>query len=118
MMYFYKIANLMHDVSSDIAPVSIQNLFQKSRFSHSYSTRSATSGNFVIKPSRLEIQRKSFSRTGPAVWKCLEISFMRNKKKKQFNKELKLQLTNILRTEDDYIGVSEIINKMPLYKTN
>jgi len=61
MIYFNKTANLMYDVFHGTAPKLIQNLFTKSSDVHNYNTRFATKSNFQIKPSRLEIQRRSFS---------------------------------------------------------
>ena len=52
--YFEKTASLMYDVSNRIAPVLIRKLFTKTEDVHCYNTRSAYSGNFYVKSSRLE----------------------------------------------------------------
>ena len=83
MIYFEKTASLMHDVSNRIAPVLIRKLFTKTEDVHSYNTRSAYSGNFYVKSSRLETQKFSFSRSGSCIYNCLPVS-LRNESKKKF----------------------------------
>ena len=40
----------MHDVSNDITPENLCDVFTRSRQIHSYNTRSASAGNFYVKP--------------------------------------------------------------------
>jgi hypothetical protein len=59
----------MHDVKNRAAPVNILNLFQNTSDIHSYNTRSQNQIIFtLIKQSKLEIQRKSFSHVGVKWW--------------------------------------------------
>ena len=88
MMYFFKkTANLMYDVSYRSAPPLIQQLFTKTRDLHNYNTRSSSIGNLYAKPSKLEIQKCSLSRSGPGIWNCLPVS-LRNKNITIFKKDL------------------------------
>ena len=115
MIYFEKIASLMHDVSNRIAPVLIRKLFTKTEDVHSYNTRSACSGNFYVKSSRLEAQKFSFSRSGSCIYNCLPVS-LRNESKKKFKQQLRTLLKQMLENEDDYIGVDRIISRMPYFQ--
>jgi len=80
MIYFENAAKLMYDVSKNAVPTSIQNLFHKTETIHNYRTRSASSGNYYIDQSRLELQKLSFARTGPLIWNCLPLT-LRNESK-------------------------------------
>ena len=115
MIYFEKIASLMHDASYRIAPVLIRKLFTKTEDVHSYSSRSAYSGNFYVKFSRLETQKFSFSRSGSCIYNCLPVG-LRNESKKKFKQQLRTLLKQMLENEDDYIGVDKIISRMPYFE--
>ena len=80
---------------------------------HSYSTRSAYSGNFYVKSLRLETQKFSFSRSGSCIYNCLPVS-LRNESKKNFKQQLRKLLKQMLENED-YIGVDKIISRMPYF---
>ena len=82
---------------------------------HGYGTRSATRGNYYVKSSRLEIQKNSFSRSGTCVWNSLPLK-LRHVNKSRFKKELRVSLLNILKSENEYIGVSELITRLPKVK--
>ena len=82
---------------------------------HGYGTRSATRGNYYVKSSRLEIQKNSFSRSGTCVWNSLPLK-LRHVNKSRFKKELRVSLHNILKSENEYIGVSELITRLPKVK--
>ena len=81
---------------------------------HGYGTRSATSGNYYVKSSRLEIQKNSFSRSSTFVWNSLPLK-LRHVNKRRFKKELRVSLFNI-QAENKYIGVSELITRLPEVK--
>ena len=98
----------MHDVSTASAPINIRNLFTKTSSVHSYNTRSSTSNNFYIKPSKLEIQKNAFSRIGAKL--CNEIpSSLRELPKKSFKLRIKNILLSVLEKEDSFIEVDKII---------
>ena len=52
-LYYEAVCCLMHDVSNQIAPSNILDLFTKTSHVHSYNTRSSTSQNYYQKFSRL-----------------------------------------------------------------
>ena len=54
-----KLSETMHDVSNDLVPSNLKDVFLPTAKVHSYNTRSSFSNNFFIKKSRLEIKRKS-----------------------------------------------------------
>ena len=110
-MYFYDIACMMHDVSNNVVPLNIKNLFQLTSSVHRYNTRSSTSQNYYLKRSNLEIQRKSFSRIGAKLWNEIPAS-IRNLPKHLFKKELRSVLLKILETADDYLDIKSIISRL------
>ena len=112
MIYFEKMASLMYDISTNEAPSLIQQLFTRAGNVHGYGTRSATRGNYYVKCSRLEIQKNSFSRSGTCVWNSLPLKLC-HVNKSRFKKELRLSLHNILKSENEYIGISELITRLP-----
>ena len=115
IIYFEKTASLLYDISTNEAPSLIQQLFTKARNVHGYGTRSATTGNYYVKSSRLEIQKNSFTRSGTCVWNSLPLK-LRHVNKRRFKKELRVSLLNILESENKYIGVSELITRLPKVK--
>ena len=68
-LYFKSVAVLMHDISNNLLPPNIANLFISKASFHSYKTRSSSRGDFFVKPSRLD--NKSFSRNGVKIWNSL-----------------------------------------------
>ena len=106
-MYFYQTACMMHDVSNNVVPLNIKNLFQLTSSVHRYNTRSSTSQNYYLKRCNLEIQRKSFSRIGAKLWNEIPAS-IRNLPKHLFKKELRSVLLKILETADDYLDIESI----------
>ena len=67
-MPYKLLAETMHDVSNDLMPSNLKNLFIPSAKIHSYNTRASVSKNFYIQKSNMEIQRKSLSRIGAKLW--------------------------------------------------
>ena len=57
----------MHDVNNDLIPLQLKDLFIPTTKVHLYNTQSSVSSIFYIKKSKLEIERKSFSRTGAKI---------------------------------------------------
>ena len=86
-------------------------LFKETSSVHSYNTRSSTSGNLYVQNSRLEMQRRSFSRLGVRLWNEIPCH-MRVLPKNKFKKVLRTSLLNILQNEDDYIQIPVIIKKV------
>ena len=68
MFYLRLIATLMRDVSNNLAPTAISDLFRCSSNIHTYNTRFASADNYRFEYSRLSHKSKSFSRIGVKVW--------------------------------------------------
>ena len=67
MLYLKSVSNLMHDISNNLAPSNINSLFIASDQVHKHKTRSSAKGNYYVKYSRLNKQKKlifSFSFKG------------------------------------------------------
>ena len=60
-------------------------------------------------------KKNSFSRSGNFVWNSLPLK-IRHVNKRTFKKELRVSLLNILESENEYIGVSELITRLPKVK--
>ena len=106
-LYYENICILMHDVRHERAPRNITDLFIDTKSIHSYNTRSSASHNFHIKPSKLQIQLKAFSRLGARIWNEIPTS-LRDKSRSMFKSELHNILLKMLRTRDDYLNISQI----------
>ena len=59
---------LMRDIKNRKVSSNILNLFSDTTGIHSYNSRSSPSNNFYIKKSRLDIQKRAFSRVGGKIW--------------------------------------------------
>ena len=108
MLYFKSIASLMHDINKQSAPLNLINLFDRVDSVHSYRTRSASTGKFHIKCSKLTQLSHSFSRLGCKIWNELAESF-RAKPKTSFKKCLQTRLLKFLDQEDIYVDVNTLI---------
>ena len=87
-LYYESVSALMHDINNNKAPVKISSLFPKTSNIHSYNTRTSTSGSFMLKSSKLEIQNNSFSRLGVKLWNKMP-SYITNLPKKAFKRILR-----------------------------
>ena len=67
-LHYKLLAETMHDISNDLVPSNLKEVFLPTAKVHLYNTRSSASKNFFIKKSRLEIKRNSFSRFGARLW--------------------------------------------------
>ena len=67
-LYHEYVSSLMYDINSNNAPINMLHLFKETSSIHSYNTRSSTSWNFYVQNSRLEMQKRSFSRLGVRLW--------------------------------------------------
>ena len=70
MLYFKSVAMMMHVVSNNLTP-NICNLFTHQADIHPYETRLSQRGDYFLKHSRIDIQKKSFSRIGVKIWNYL-----------------------------------------------
>ena len=65
--------------------------------------------------SRLEIQKRAFSRVGAKIWNEMPAS-LRELQKKHFQTKLHSFLLDILKKHDDYIDISQITSALKTYK--
>ena len=102
---------VMHDVSKDLIPSNLKDVFLPTAkvLSYMHNTRSSASKNFLIKISRFEIKRKSFSRVGARLWNEL-LTKLRMQPKIKFKKKIRWILFNILESEDNHIDVETLIS--------
>ena len=104
----------MHDVSNDVIPSQLKDLFIPTVKIHSYNTRSSVSDNFYIKKSNLEVKRKSFSVIGAKQWNEIPTK-LRTLPKLIFKRKIRMILFNILESEDSYEDLESIISKVRKY---
>ena len=112
-VYHQLLAETMSDVSNNLVPTNIQELFLPLSHVHSYGTRSSTSQSFYIKKSNLEIQKNSFSRLGTKLWNEMPTK-LRTLSNYKFKFNILASLLDILETGDTYYEIDEIILKMKL----
>ena len=76
-----------------------------------YNTQSSASNNFYTQSSRLSIQLNSFSRIGTTIWNEMPLT-LRNLSKYDFKRKIERVLFDILTSEDSYLGLRNIIQKV------
>lgn len=81
---------------------------------HSYNTRSST-GKFYVQSSRLEIQKRPFSRFGVKLWNEIPQG-VRALPTKAYKREIRGILFKTLINENDYIETCTIVKKVGLVK--
>ena len=110
-LYFKSVDVLMHDISNNLSPPNIANLFISKASIHSYKTRSSSRGDYFVKPSRLDKQIKSFSRNDVKIWNSLPCD-IRHLSKNNFKIKIYNILFQRLSEENDYIDLSVLITKI------
>ena len=113
-MHYKLLAEAMHDVSNDLVPSNLKDLFVPTAKIHSHNTRASVSKNFYIQISNTEIQRKSVSRIGAKLWNETPTK-LRALPKATFKKRIQMILLKILENEDSYKDVEFIISKVNCY---
>ena len=103
----------MFEIRHRNAPGNIQDLFQDISDIHSYNTQSSALNNFYTQSSRPSIQVNSFSRIGTKIWNKMPMS-LRILPKTVFKSKIKQTLFEILASEDCYIDLPVIIQKVKL----
>ena len=101
----------MFEIRQRSAPGNSPDLFQDISDIHSYNTRSSASNNFYTQSSRLSIQVNSFSTIGTKIWNEMPVSF-RKLSKNAFKRKIKQTLFEILASEDCYVDLPEIVQKV------
>ena len=94
-LYLERVSILMYDVTNDIAPPNICNVFTSISSIHSYNTRSSASNKLYLQYSRTNIQKKSFSRFGTQLWNQIPKP-VRELPKTLFKKKIKQSFFNDL----------------------
>ena len=108
MLYFKSVAMMMHDVSNNFTPPNIFNLFTHQADIRAYETRSSQRGDYFLKRSRIDIQKRSFSRIGVKIWNSLSCE-VRLMSKSNFKNNLNDILFQRLLKYDDYIDISILL---------
>ena len=108
MLYFKSVAVMMHDVSNNLTPPNIFNLFTHQADIYPYETRSSQRGDYFLKRSRIDIQKRSFSRIGVKIWNSISCE-VRQMSKCNFKNNVDDILLQRLLKYDDYIDVSIIL---------
>ena len=101
-LYYEYVSNFMHDINNNNAPLNILKLFQKTSSMHTYNTRSSTCGNLYVQSTRLEIHKRSFSRFGVNCGIRYRVA-CETYPKKEFKREIRRLLLDILEEENDHI---------------
>ena len=110
-LYYQLLAETMFDVSNNVVPTNIQELFLPLSRVHSYNTRSSKCQNFYVMKCNLEIQKNSFSRIGAKLWNHLPTE-IRTSPKQKFKSKIRSLLFDILESGDTYYDLDEIILEM------
>ena len=106
----------MHDVSNDLVPSKLKDLFVPTVKIHSYNTRASVSKKFYIQKSNTEIKRKSFSWIGAKLWNEI-LTKLTALTKATFKKKIRIILLKILENEDSYKDLEFIILKVKFYSS-
>ena len=102
----------MDDVSTDITPENLCDVFTRSRQIHSYSTQ----GQLLLEismlnlSSRLNIKRNSVASFGTVLWNSLSTS-TRKLSRKQFKEKIHNAVLKILAAEDNYIDTATLLQR-------
>ena len=110
MLYFKSIIHIMHDVFNKLTPCSTSSLFNRSNEIHNYNTIFSSAGNYHIKHSRCNKKYKSRSRQGTKISNSIPQE-LRKLSKYVFKKNIENQLLQVLKEEDNYVGIPTLINK-------
>ena len=116
-MHYKLLTETMHDVSNDLVPSNLKNLFVPTAKIHSYNTWASVSKNFYIQKSNTEVTRKSFSRIGAAkLWNEIPTN-LRALPKVTFKKKIQMILFKTLENEDSYKDLEFITSKVNFYSS-
>ena len=113
-MHYKLLAETMHDVSNDLVPSNLNDLFVPTAKIHSHNTQASVSKNFYIQKSNAEIKRKSFSRIGAKLWNEIPTN-LRALPKAIFKKKIQMIVLKIFENEDSYKDLEFIISKIKFF---
>ena len=112
MIYVKESANMLYDILKGNAPEARHKLFIKSSKYHNYDTRLVAKDSLHINSSRLEMQKRSFSRVGTLIWNSIDLN-LRSSRKQTFKSKIHQALSTILKDQNDYVDVPMIIEMLP-----
>ena len=116
LMHYKSLAETMYDVSNNLVPSNLKDLFVPAAKIHSYNTRASVSKNFYIQKSNTEIQRKSLSRIGSKLWNEIPTKIRALPKATTcIKKTIQMILLKMLENEDSYKDLEFIISKVNFY---
>ena len=107
LLYYHSLGQLMFDVSINKVPHNIKNMFAEVKDTHCFNTRSNTAGNFFCKFSRLELQKRSFSRAGVKLWNKIPHR-LQNLSRTNFKNEFQQLLFNNLTSNGYHVEISRL----------
>ena len=113
MIYVKESAYMLYDILKGHAPEALHKLFTKTSNYHNYDTRMVSKDNLYINSSRLELQKRSFSRVGTLIWNSIDLN-LRSSRKQTFKSKIHQALLTILKDQNDYVDVPMIISEMLL----
>jgi len=113
-LYFKSVCCVMHDRRNQKVASNILKLFSDTTSIHSYNTWSSSANKFYVKESRLEIQKRAFSRVGAKIWNEMPAS-LRELPKKHLQTKLHSFRFDIPKKHDDYIDISQITSALKTY---
>lgn len=103
----------MYDVFHNSSFCNISNLFNSMSEIHGYNTRYSSADNLCAKYSRLLTRQiKSFSRRGAIIWNSIPPD-LRKLPKSCFKNKMQDYLLQILKQEEDYVGIPAITSHLP-----
>ena len=112
MIYVKESACMLYDILKGDAPEALRKLFTKTSDYHNYDTRMVSNDNLYINSSRLELQKRSFSRVGTLIWNSIDLN-LRSSRKQTFKSKIHQALLTILQNQNDYVDVPMIIEMLP-----
>ena len=112
MIYVKESSTIIYDILKGDTPETLHKLFTKASKQHNYETKMVANDNLYINFSRLELQRRSFSRVGTLIWNSIDLN-LRSCSKHVFKRKMHQALLNILTDQNDYVDVIMIIEMLP-----
>ena len=112
MIYVKESAYMLYDILKADASEALHELFTKTSKYHNYDTRMVAKDNLYINSSRLELQKRSFSRVGILIWNSIDLN-LRSSRKQTFKAKIHQALLTILKDQNDYVNVPMIIEMLP-----
>ena len=117
MLNYKSVSILMHEINNNITPPNITNLFNRLSSNHSDNTRASKVDNFHYQYSRLNLQKKSFSRVGTKIWNNIPYN-LRKQPITLFKKNIHRILLQVLIEGDSYVDISKMNDRITKMENN